>query len=134
MTDPIFSDEALFSAKFALDGLAKRVEVIGNNLANVDTPGFQAQALNFEQALSRATNQSAKLRLTASQSEHLAPSSDVVNMRTEPRKSGTWRTDGNNVNVDTELNQMAETGIRFQAMSQLISKKLLLLKTISQGR
>jgi flagellar basal-body rod protein FlgB len=135
MPDPIFSDNAFSSAKFALDGLAKRTEILGNNLANVDTPGYQAQTLNFEQALARASQDSGKLRLSVTNEVHLKPRGEALDlMTTAPRQSGTWRTDGNNVNVDTELNEMAETGIRYQAISQLVTKKLMLLKTVASGR
>ena len=44
------------------------------------------------------------------------------------------RADGNNVDIDVELTQMAETGIRYQALSQLITRKYQGLRTILQGR
>ena len=56
MTDPIFGDGAFSTAKFALDGLAKRQELIGRNVSNVDTPGYRAVDLNFESALQTAIN------------------------------------------------------------------------------
>ena len=38
----------------ALDGLATRQNVIADNIANVDTPGFRARAVDFESNLAAA--------------------------------------------------------------------------------
>ncbi len=132
MTDPIFSDPALRDAKRALDGLSLRQEIIGNNLANVDTPGYRAQRVDFEGALRSARR--GRIRLQATQPGHLAAPQAEGTFRLLPRQGGASRADGNNVDVDVELVQMAETGIRFQAVSQLVRKKLLLLRTIATGR
>ena len=37
----------------ALDGLSSRQAAISSNLANIDTPGYQAQTVDFETALQR---------------------------------------------------------------------------------
>jgi flagellar basal-body rod protein FlgB len=136
MTDPIFSDDTLRTAKYALDGLGKRQEVIGQNLANIDTPGYQAQGLNFENTLKRAIHQPQRGRLQLTHANHMLSKSEEEEMRlqTVSRPGSGWRTDGNNVDIDTELSEMAETGIRYQALTQLISKKFLLLKAIGTGR
>ena len=134
MSANIFSDRSLLSARFALDGLARRTEVIGNNLANVDTPGYQAQSLNFEQALKGAITKTADTGLNQTHPGHLPASKDLLRTQIEPRRSGSWRADGNNVDVDIELNQMAETGIRYQALTQLVNKKYTILKTIAASR
>ena len=44
------------------------------------------------------------------------------------------RLDGNNVDIDLEMSQMAETSIQYQSLTQLVSKKLALLKSIAIGR
>jgi flagellar basal-body rod protein FlgB len=135
MPEPLFSDPGFRAAQSALDGLALRQEVVGRNLANVDTPGYQAQSVTFEDALQRVERGQQPMRMVATDAAHLSgdPSrTDLV--RLAPRTGGSTRADGNNVDVDQELTQMAETGIRFQALSQLVSKKLLLLKSIATGR
>lgn len=134
MTDPIISDRATLSAQLALDGLAKRQEVIGRNLANVDTPGYQAQTINFEHALAQALEDRQPVSLQVTQAGHMQFSSREPAIRLAPRLGGSQRADGNNVDVDVELNQMAETGIRYQAITQLISKKFMLLRTIANSR
>jgi flagellar basal-body rod protein FlgB len=130
-------DAALNAAQWALDGLSARQQVISRNLANVDTPGYRAQQLNFENALSQAQQQQAPtLHLAATSSAHLAAPNTEGDGRVliSQRPGGSLRADGNNVDVDQELLEMSHTGIQYQALTQLVSKKLLLLKAIATGR
>jgi flagellar basal-body rod protein FlgB len=134
MSDPILSDRALEIARRALDGLALQQEIIGHNLANVDTPGYRAQSLDFQSALRRALSRSQGLELQATHPAHLAAASRADEPRVSLRAGGSLRADGNNVDIEVELSQMAETGIAYQAITQLVSKKFLLLKNIVSGR
>ncbi|MBL8056028.1 MAG: flagellar basal body rod protein FlgB [Anaerolineales bacterium] len=136
MAESLFSDVGFRTAQAALDGLALRQDLIGRNLANVDTPGYHAQAVTFEETLQRVSEPSNKLALSVTQAGHqLGHSSEPVNLLgVTERPGGSERADGNNVDVDQELTEMAETGLRYQALSQLVSRKLLLLKSIATGR
>ena len=50
---------------------SKRSEMIARNLANADTPGFEARDIDFRQALSGARREGGVISLTATQSQHL---------------------------------------------------------------
>jgi flagellar basal-body rod protein FlgB len=89
---------ALFSA---LDGLALRQRTIANNIANVNTPGYQAQRVSFEDALARSV-QAGDGHTTASTARSLEPT----------------RLDGNNVNLDTETVSNVDTVLRYQFAAQ----------------
>ena len=135
MADTLFSSAGYQAATLALNGLALRQEIVGRNLANVDTPGYQAQAVSFEDTLKNETTVKAALALTVTHPVHLLPKSNATDLvRIAARPGGSARADGNTVDVDQELTEMAETGIRYQAMSQFVSGKLLLLKSIANGR
>lgn len=134
MTNSLFSEQAFGAAKFALNGLSRRQEAIGRNLANVDTPGYKAVDLNFENALKLAMNQSNKTRLLTTHVSHMTAPGPEYALELTSRIGGAERADGNNVDIDTELYQMAETGIRYQALTQSISKKLVLLRAIATDR
>jgi flagellar basal-body rod protein FlgB len=134
MADPIFSDDAMRASKMALDGLALRQELIGRNLANVDTPGYRAQSIKFENALLRALRKTETVSLKATHQGHLGAAVSNPGVQIIPRPGGAARADGNNVDIDVELSQMAETGLRYQALTQSVSKKLLMLKNIASGR
>ena len=134
MTNSLISDSALQAAGLALDGLALRQQIIGHNLANVDTPGYQAQQVNFETTLQRALEEDAPqtLKLATTNAAHLPLEDDSTEFaRIALRQGGSTRADGNNVDIDVEMVQMTETNVRYQALTQLASKKLLLLREIT---
>ncbi len=131
MTDSITSDAAIQAARNALNGLTKKQEVISQNLANLDTPGYQAQTVDFQTTLTNALGGSGKLRLTTNNSAHIdtvAKQSDTIQISS--KKGGTERADGNNIDIDVELVDMTETVVNYQAMVQLVAKKFTLLKQI----
>jgi len=85
----------------ALDGLALRQRTIANNIANVNTPGYQAQRVSFEDALAQSV-QDGDGRAAASTARSLEPT----------------RLDGNNVNLDTETVSNIDTVLRYQFAAQ----------------
>jgi flagellar basal-body rod protein FlgB len=139
MSDKILFGQVYDTVQTALDGLALRQQVISRNLANVDTPGYQAQSVTFESALqsaqAAASPSAAAVQLAVTKPGHLL---GVETQAREPvavalRQGGTERADGNNVDVDVELTQMAETGVRYQAFTQLLTKKYQDLRSIIKG-
>lgn len=48
------SDAVSLALHTALNGLSQRQQVIADNIANVDTPGFRAQSVDFEDSLRAA--------------------------------------------------------------------------------
>ena len=134
MSNSLFSDNAIRAAKMALDGLSMRQQLISRNIANIDTPGYRSQQVDFEQAIQRATRQTGSVQLSATHSGHIAAPTSKAFYQAKDRPGGIARADGNTVDIDTELIDMSEAGIQFQAVSQAVSKKLLLLKTIAQSR
>lgn len=122
----------------ALDGLSVRQQVTSNNIANVDTPGFKGGEVSFETQLRRALGQDKQGALKVTHPAHFvsaegAPqTADVVVTRSNDL---TLRNDGNNVDIEKEMAKLAETTILYSALSQQMSAKLALLKSIiSEGR
>lgn len=128
------SDTGFLSAKMALDGLSLREQAISRNISNVDTPGFQAQTVNFETAIKNALKKTEGLALSQSSSGHLAAPAQSTGFTTVNRPASTLRADGNNVDIDSELTDMTDTALRYQTVSQTVSKKLVLLKAIAMAR
>jgi flagellar basal-body rod protein FlgB len=135
MANSIGFDNSMRTAQKALDGLAVREEAISRNIANADTPGYQAVQVNFENTLKSQLSGGASLGLAVTSSLHMpAANSSAGAVTTSLRPGGSSRADGNNVDVDVELAQMTETGIRYQTLLQLVSNKITLLKSIATGR
>ena len=97
----MFDSVSFAAVNSALDGLALRQRVIANNVANVNTPNFQAGRVSFEDALASAVKDGSGT-VTASQTSSLEPT----------------RTDGNNVNLDSETLLNVDTNLRYQLATQ----------------
>lgn len=102
----------------ALDGLSARQNAIAHNIANLDTPGFQAESVSFEDSLAGAYSSAA------------AQSADVVG--TVVLSSQTTQTptgaNGNNVDLRKEALASVQTQIAYQLTARAMSDQFTLLK------
>lgn len=136
MTSPLFNDPTLKSLSFALDGLSTRQRATANNIANVDTPGYKSQNVNFESRLQAAMGDiDSSLGLSTTNAKHLGARNinldpDGITVR---QQTNSMRNDENNVDIDLEMTTLAETTLRYQALSQVTGMKISLLKTLIRG-
>ena len=109
----------------ALRGLSLRQQIIADNVANAETPGFKAREVRFEEQLRRALGRSvAANALTERVKPAIASPADRVG-----------RMDQNSVDVDQQLLAMTETGMRYQAVARALAERLALYRTIlNDGR
>ena len=114
-----------------LDFLWARQSVSLNNVANVDTPGFKAQYLTFEEELDR--------RLTSANKAKKAPKravSDAV-ASSQSWLNTTWnessRLDGNNVDMDQEQVEIVRTAYEYQYMISSINNDITRLKSAAKA-
>ncbi|GAA0609644.1 flagellar basal body rod protein FlgB [Sporichthya brevicatena] len=92
---------AMYAITSALDGLAARQRAIADNVANINTPGFLAGKVQFEDALASAV---------ATGDTSGGPTWSIA------RSLEPTRTDGNNVNLDRETLLNVDTGLRYSLM------------------
>ena len=108
-----------------------RLELQASNIANAETPGYKAKKLDFEDALARALDVDGQLAMKASDSQHFNVGGGGFN-NLQPEiyedSNGIVSPDGNNVDRDQEMAEMAENKHMYDATVQLINKKLGLLK------
>jgi len=124
--------------KTALEGLVARQRTIADNVANVDTPEFKASRVSFETALKQAAGTVEQpLRMSKVQNAVAGPGdvpTDVKPSVTLESDTGR-RNDGNNVDVDREMLELADTNVRFNALVQVMSSKMANLRyAINDGR
>ena len=132
MGDSLFIDNSIQAAKNALDGLSMQQQLISRNMANIDTPGYRAQTINFEDVLKRVYEKNDTLPMARSNAAHLASPTQAAGYSVSYRPGGSMRADQNNVDVDVELADMSEVGIQYQAISQALAKKYEILKNIAR--
>jgi flagellar basal-body rod protein FlgB len=103
----------------ALNGSSLRGELIANNIANVSTPDYKRQDVDFKSALNRelkAGSRGSGLRLETTSSSHLSGSRSR-NGRKITENSNSSRNDGNSVDIEVEMAEMAKNSIYYNVMS-----------------
>ena len=117
-----------------LNGLSRRQGAISNNIANIDTPGYLRQQVNFETELQRQFSGGSAQMAATNERHYTAGSQLRGQLGVDPQQLLTSsRNDGNNVDIDQEMVLLTETQMQFQAASQVLSKKLGNIRTVIQG-
>jgi flagellar basal-body rod protein FlgB len=110
----VITDSTMTALHASLTGLQQRQRVTADNIANVQTPGFLAGRVDFESTL---------------RNEIANGQSPVVSQRSVTRSMDPTRTDGNNVNLDTETVIQTETGLRYQLAINALDGKYAVLRS-----
>ena len=107
-----------------------RHRVLAENIANVDTPGYKADRVEFEAELQEALAAGRSLR--GPTERRLAR---VREARTHTTKTeGALRRDGNNVSIEDEVARLGRTSLIYQAVARVLAKRLSMLRVaISEG-
>jgi flagellar basal-body rod protein FlgB len=92
----------------AMRGSWQRQTALTNNVANAETPGYQSEDVNFEAALQGAMNAG-------------EPVSDVqFQTESEPTQAGP---NGESVSIDQEAAKLAENGLDYQALTDVVGTR-----------
>ncbi len=121
----------------ALDAAWIRNEVISQNIANVDTPGYKRSTVAFEEYLESASKKNGfRGNTTSSRHLQIGKNSDKAKIRiSEDKRNLSTRLDGNNVEIETEMASLAKNEIRYNALVQSISGSYQRIKSaISEGK
>ncbi len=115
----------------AADASWTRNEVIANNIANIDTPGYKRQDLNFEDELERALGHSRYKTMDAKvadlKDKHLQ--ARVVN----DYSGFSYRTDKNNVDVDTENVLLAANQLKYNGLMEGVKAEFKNLAAVTKS-
>lgn len=107
------SDGVTRALHVAINGLDAREQAITANIANVETSGYLAEEVDFEDSLRQALAKGDAAGTAISHSHSLAAT----------------RLNGNNVNVDFELLAASENVLRQKLVVQALNNKYALLRT-----
>jgi len=117
-----------------MDLRTRSQQVIASNIANAETPGYAAARLEFEQDLKQALAKP-KGDFPARHPGHIPVSAsgvESVEGRIVRKADRSGLGDGNGVNLDDEMMLLSENQLMYQAATQMIGKKLALLKYAAQ--
>ncbi len=129
----------------ALDGLSKRHTAIASNLANVETPNYRRRDVQFEGSLAAAMEKAQgkaslqasnkqPLAMRSTRPEHFALGQTVsvseVPMAITESEGVQSRNDGNAVDLEFEMAQLAKNTQRYMALSNIESRRLRGLRSV----
>jgi len=109
--------------------------VISSNIANADTPGYKAKAMEFESALRDALAVDSSTPASGTDPHHIVHhSTDPVDPEIFEDPNGVESLDGNTVDRASEMAKMSENEILYDSSVELLKRKLGMLKyAISEG-
>ena len=113
-----------------MDWLVARQSVLAENVANADTPGYLSKDLkpySFQRELQNAS----AVEMTTTSDNHMQVNGNASAVPVVETQEGAWETtfDGNQVSLEDQMTKIADTGMEYQAMTNLYSKQLSMLKT-----
>ena len=103
----------------ALSGSSLRQSLLADDIANANTPGFTRSDVDFHAALSQAVDGG------------IAPADVAFAPVTDSATS--LRADGNNVDIDTEMANLSENSVEYQALVAVARTRLGMLQTVIGG-
>lgn len=110
------------------DATWKRNEIIGNNISNVDTPGYKRQDIDFESQLRQALGNS-RYETVDAKVAHLSGTELEARVYTDSANFS-YRLDGNNVDIDTEGVTLAANQIKYNGLIDSIKQEFANLKMV----
>lgn len=132
----IFEQAGIDRMKLYLDYASKKQQVINSNIANIDTPGYQAKELDFEHIFrNESAGQQQGLALKRTKPGHLGGKPLLLRetQGLQDTRSQALGNDLNNVDMDREMTQLAQNVLKFSAVAQLIQRKLSTIRSAIQG-
>ena len=112
----------------AADASWSRENILTNNIANVNTPGYKRKDLNFENTLKtelgRCKHESLDSKMKDVDLSRLNPSVYVDS------SNYSYRLDGSNVDIDTENAELAKNQIKYYTMLDSISQEFKRIQSV----
>lgn len=112
MTD---AAESIGILQFALDSVVNQQQAIANNIANENTPNFQANQVTFQSSLAQALSDGG-----------------VASAQTVPEGLASG-SNGNNVSLPTEMTLMQENDLENQTVVNSLDAQFAMLSTAITG-
>ncbi|MFQ3543338.1 flagellar basal body rod protein FlgB [Halobacillus rhizosphaerae] len=126
----------LFGSTFAalensMNYATEKNRTISNNIANVDTPGYKSKNVVFKDVMN---NELSSMKAKRTSPRHLSfQENSSPSYRTITNKDTTYNHNGNNVDMDKEMNELAKNQIYYQALVDRLNGKFRTLENVIKG-
>jgi flagellar basal-body rod protein FlgB len=105
-----------------MDVASLRHQVLAENVANVNTPGYHRQDVQFEEAFAKA----------------LAAGQDAAALQAQPQivtvHGGPERADGNNIDIDQEMTRLEKNSLLYKVYTTILTTRVNQMRSAISGR
>lgn len=116
----------------SLDYSTARNRTIANNIANVDTPNYKSKDVVFKDLLTDTMSQSIETKRT--QPEHFSFHENIEKSYiVKENKNTMYNHNGNNVDIDREMAELAKNQLHYQAIVDRLNGKFNNIGTVIRG-
>lgn len=131
-------DESFRFQQEALNLRAQRQEILAGNIANADTPGYQARDINFTAELTKAIEQGrasgGSLALSVTSERHLQnQTTSASSLDLLYRVPDQPAMDGNTVDMDRERTNFADNSLRYQTDLTVLGGQIKGMSAVLEG-
>jgi flagellar basal-body rod protein FlgB len=119
----------------SLDAATMRQKTITNNIANVDTPYFKRSEVSFESLLQKEMGSSSTLQGYRTDARHFAFGGSLQQISPEISvdEASIMNNNLNNVDMDTEMSQMAKNQLAYNTEIQQVNHEFKMLRSAISG-
>lgn len=137
--DRLFDNHTVNFLSKSLEMHGVQLKAIANNMANINTPGFKGTDVAFKDQLRMVlTQEQGELPLRTDLRGHITQGLPMTLEQVKPRlvvdPLTSFRSDGNNVDVDQQMATMAQNSMEINALTRLVSDRLKILRMSIEGR
>lgn len=123
-------DQTMNALENSLNYATTKNNTISNNIANIDTPNYKAQDVSFQSLLQKETN---NLQLKNTNERHLQRTMDPSSHYIKRKTGTTFNHNGNNVDIDKEMADLAENQIFHRSLIDRMNGKFQIIQNVVRG-
>lgn len=116
--------------KQALNASSTRGEVTADNIANVNTDDYKAHYVTFEDTLNNTMDD---LTMKKDNPKHLDAGNSYGSINVKQDNTTSMNSDGNNVDIDSEMSNQAKNTLMYQALANQASSRITMEKYAITG-
>ncbi len=120
----------------SLDLRSTQHQALSSNIANADTPRYKAFEVAVEEELAKGDPGARRLAPVRTHGLHLPPAETAASparLKAAAAPGFNLRADGNTVDLDRSMGELAENAIKYKTSAQMISAKLKMLRNVITG-
>ena len=103
---------------------SRRAQILAQNLANSDTPGYKAKDIDFDAAMKSVAKGSSQAPLKATSNKHIQPSGFFMGVEEMYRSPTQPSLDGNTVEPHVEMAQFTDNSMRYLMTLRIMSSRI----------